>query len=75
MLHDGLNDEQQAAIRQAASILREADLIFIMMLFGEDKQGAVAANIEPANAVKLIETALMAAMATVEAEEREERLQ
>lgn len=75
MPHDGLNDEQQAAIRQASAILREADLIFIMMLFGEDKRGAIAANIEPANAVRLIETALMAAMATVEAEEREARLQ
>jgi hypothetical protein len=70
-----LSEEQQEAIRQAGRILAVAELGFVMMLFGDGKQGAVAANIDPANAVRLIETALEAARTTVEAEEREARLQ
>lgn len=72
---DLLTDEQQAAIHEVSSILRKAELGFVMLLFGEGRQGAVAANIDPANAVWLIENALSAARAVAEAEDRGATLQ
>ena len=64
-----LGAEQQMAARVAASLIEDADMRFVMMLFGDDKQGAVVSNIEPADAVKLIEAALMAAKARADTEE------
>ena len=58
-----LNDRQQAAAKAAANLLEDADMRFVMMLFGEDERGAILANIEPADSVKLVEGALKAAQA------------
>ena len=58
-----LTDRQQRAAKAAANLLEDADMRFVMMLFGADKAGAILANIEPADGVKLIEGALAAAKA------------
>ena len=56
-----LTEEQQAAARAAANLITDVELQFVMMLFGEGKQGAVISNIHPNNAIELIEAALKAA--------------
>ena len=58
-----LTDQQQRAAKAAANLLEDADMRFIMMLFGADKAGAVVGNIAPADSVKLVEGALKAAQA------------
>ena len=50
-----LDEAQQAAGKAAARLVEEAELSFVMLLFADDRVGAVISNIEPANAVKLIE--------------------
>jgi len=59
-----LSAEQQKAAIEAARLIQAADMQFMMLLFGEGKTGAIVANIEPPNAINLIEEALMAAKAT-----------
>jgi len=59
-----LSAEQQEAVIEAARLIQAADMQFLMLLFGEGKTGAIVANIEPSNAINLIEEALMAAKAT-----------
>ena len=64
-----LTDRQQEAAKAAARLLADADLRFLMLLFGADKAGAILANIEPADSVKLIEGALAAAIAAAAKDE------
>ena len=58
---DLLDLDQQAASKAAARLIEDAKLRFVMMLFSGDKVGAVISNIDPPNAVGLIEQALRAA--------------
>ena len=58
---DLLDHEQQAASKAAARLIEDAKLRFVMMLFRDDKIGAVIPNIDPPQAVGLIELALRAA--------------
>lgn len=72
---DHLSREQQDAARAAARLIEDQGMTFMMLLFGEEKQGAIIANIEPADAIRLIEMALAAARRVVEVTEiTEERL-
>jgi hypothetical protein len=73
---DLLSPQQQEAARAAARLLEVQDMNFLMLLFGKDERGAILANIEPADAVRLIEMALSAAKSVVEVTEisTEERL-
>ena len=73
---DLLSPQQQEAARAAARLLEVQDMNFLMLLFGKDERGAILANIEPADAVRLIEMALSAAKSIVEVTEisTEERL-
>jgi hypothetical protein len=66
-----LDEAQQEAGKAAARLVEEAELSFVMLLFADDRVGAVISNIEPANAVKLIEQALKAAKATALVEDIE----
>jgi hypothetical protein len=61
---DMLAPHQQEAAKAAARLIEEAELQFMMMLFSTDGVGAVIGNIEPVDAVRLIEGALMAAKTT-----------
>jgi hypothetical protein len=56
-----LSPRQQEAAKTAARLIEEADMQFLMMLFSVGGVGAVIGNIEPADAVRLIEGALIAA--------------
>jgi hypothetical protein len=73
---DLLSEPQQRAAKAAARLIEDQDMTFLMLLYGENKQGAIVANIEPADAVKMIEFALQAAKSIVEVTEisTEERL-
>jgi hypothetical protein len=73
---DLLTPHQQDAARAAARLIEDQGMTFTMLLFGQDKQGAIIANIEPHDAVRLIEIALKAAKSIVEVTEisTEERL-
>ena len=53
-----LSDEQHAAAKAAVRLLEDADMRFMMLLFGSNKAGAILANIEPADGVTLVEGAL-----------------
>jgi hypothetical protein len=74
---DHLTEKQHEAARAAARVIGEADMTFLMLLFGPDKQGAILANVEPDDAIKLIEHALLAARSIIEVDEIdiEQRLQ
>ena len=74
---DLLTEQQHEAVRAAARVIGGADMTFLMLLFGPAKQGAILSNVEPDNAVRLIEQALAAAKATLEVTEidMEQRLQ
>lgn len=74
---DHLNDQQHEAARAAARVIGEADMTFLMLLFGPDMQGAILSNVEPDNAVRLIEQALTAAKSVLEVTEidMEQKLQ
>jgi hypothetical protein len=61
---DMLSPHQQAAAKAAARLIEEAELQYMMMLFSAGGVGAVISNIEPTDAVRLIEGALMAAKNT-----------
>jgi hypothetical protein len=61
---DMLSPHQQEAAKAAARLIEEAELQFMMMLFSAAGVGAVVGNIEPVDAVRLIEGALMAAKNT-----------
>jgi hypothetical protein len=61
---DMLSPHQQEAAKAAARLIEEAELQFMMMLFSHGGVGAVLGNIEPTDAVRLIEGALMAAKTT-----------
>jgi hypothetical protein len=61
---DMLSPHQQEAAKAAARLIEEAELQFMMMLFSTTGVGAVIGNIEPVDAVRLIEGALMAAKTT-----------
>jgi hypothetical protein len=61
---DMLSPHQQEAAKAAARLIEEAELQFMMMLFSHGGVGAVIGNIEPCDAVRLIEGALMAAKTT-----------
>lgn len=71
-----LTPQQQDAAKAAARLIEDQGMTFMMMLFGTNEQGALVANIEPGDAVRLIEVALMAAKQIVEVAEIsiEERL-
>ena len=58
---DLMDAGQQAASKAAARLIEDAKLRFVMMLFRDDRVGAVISNIDPAQAVGLIEQALTAA--------------
>jgi hypothetical protein len=60
-----LSPHQQEAAKAAARLIEEAELQFMMMLFSPTGVGAVIGNIEPVDAVRLIEGALTAAKNTV----------
>lgn len=64
-----LADEQQEAGKAAARLIEDADLKFVMMLYRDDRIGAIVSNIEPADAVELIEGALKAAKSKVATED------
>ena len=66
---DLLDLDQQAATKAAARLIEDAKLTFVMMLFSGDKVGAVISNIDPPNAVGLIEQALRAAKSQCEIED------
>lgn len=66
---DLLTAHQQEAARAAARLIEDQGMTFMMILFGQDKQGALVANIEPADAIRLIEIALVAARNIVEVTE------
>ena len=74
---DLLNEQQHEAARAAARVIGEADMTFLMLLFGPDQQGAILSNVEPGDAVRLIEQALLAAKSILEITEVdiEQRLQ
>jgi hypothetical protein len=59
-----LSPHQQEAAKAAARLIEEANLQFMMMLFSTTGVSAVIGNIEPVDAVRLIEGALMAAKNT-----------
>ena len=59
-----LSPHQQEAAKAAARLIEEAELQFMMMLFSAGGVGAVLGNIEPVDAVRLIEGALIAAKTT-----------
>jgi hypothetical protein len=61
---DMLSPHQQAAAKAAARLIEEAELQYMMMLFSAGGVGAVISNIEPTDAVRLIEGALIAAKTT-----------
>jgi hypothetical protein len=61
---DMLAPHQQEAAKAAARLIEEAELQFMMMLFSHGGVGAVISNIEPVDAVRLIEGALTAAKTT-----------
>jgi hypothetical protein len=61
---DMLAPHQQEAAKAAARLIEEAELQFMMMLFSHGGVGAVIGNIEPTDAVRLIEGALIAAKTT-----------
>jgi hypothetical protein len=61
---DMLSPHQQEAAKAAARLIEEAELQFMMMLFSDGGVGAVLGNIEPVDAVRLIEGALTAAKNT-----------
>jgi hypothetical protein len=61
---DMLSPHQQEAAKAAARLIEEAELQFMMMLFSAGGVGAVIGNIEPVDAVRLIEGALIAAKTT-----------
>ena len=63
-----LTGQQQEAAKAAARLLADADLRFLMLLFGGNHAGAILANIEPADSVKLVEGALAAAVAAAKNE-------
>jgi hypothetical protein len=62
-----LTDEQQAAAKAAARVIEAEGLQFLLLLFGDDKRGAIIGNIEPAEAVRLIEAAHALAKAMIAA--------
>lgn len=64
-----LSPHQLEAASAAARLIEEAELQFMMMLFSPNGVGAVIGNIEPADAVRLIEGALIAAKNIVDVEE------
>jgi hypothetical protein len=55
---DLLTEQQHEAARTAARLVADADMMFLMLLFGEGKKGAILSNVEPEAAVRLIEHAL-----------------
>jgi hypothetical protein len=59
-----LSPHQQEAAKAAARLIEEAELQFLMLLFSTTGVGAVVGNIEPTDAVRLIEGALLAAKNT-----------
>ena len=78
---DILTSQQRDAAKAAARLIEDQGMTYLMLLFGGErddtaKQGAIVANIEPTDAVRLIEMALTAAKATLEVTEisTEERL-
>jgi hypothetical protein len=67
-----LTPEQQAAAKAAARLIEEEGLQFLMLLFGDDKRGAILGNIEPGDAVRLIDATHAAAKAMAAAGEEAE---
>jgi hypothetical protein len=61
---DMLSPHQQEAAKAAARLIEEAELQFMMMLFSAGGVSAVIGNIEPCDAIRLIEGALLAAKTT-----------
>ena len=71
---EALSEGSRAAIEKASWHLRDADLRFVLMVFeGErgDGVGAVVSNIDPSQAVGLMEGAVRAARMNVEVVEIE----
>lgn len=66
---DPLTPQQLASAKAAARLIEQENMGFMMLLFSREKTGAIIANIEPADAVKLIENALIAAKSTLEVTE------
>jgi acyl-CoA synthetase (AMP-forming)/AMP-acid ligase II len=62
-----LTPKQQAAAKVAARVIEDEGLQYLILLFGADKRGAIIGNIEPSQAVSLIEAAHAAAKAMVAA--------
>jgi len=60
-----LTDQQRAAVSAATTLVEDAKMRFVMLLFSHDGVGAVISNIEPNQSVGLIEQALTAAKANV----------
>jgi hypothetical protein len=60
-----LTETQQAAAKAAARVIEDEGLQFLLLLFGDDKRGAIIGNIEPSEAVRLIEALRAAAKAMV----------
>jgi hypothetical protein len=61
---DLLSPHQKEAAKAAARLIEEAELQFMMMLFSTTGVCAVIGNIEPPDAIRLIEAALIAAKTT-----------
>ena len=66
---EDLTPQQLASAKAAARLIEAENMTFMMLLFGRERTGAILANIEPADAVKLIENALIAAKAALEVTE------
>jgi len=66
---EDLTPQQLASAKAAARLIEAENMTFMMLLFGRERTGAILANIAPADAVKLIENALIAAKAAVEVTE------
>jgi hypothetical protein len=65
-----LTKQQQDAVNAAARIVEDAGMRFVFLLFGDDGQvGALISNIEPADAVPMIDQALKAARADIGADD------
>jgi len=64
-----LTKEQQDACSAAARIVEAADMRFVFLLFGRDGIGAVISNVEPGDAVPMIDAALKAAQSGIGADD------
>ena len=64
-----LTKEQQDACSAAARVVEDANMRFVFMLFSREGVGAVISNIEPGDAVPMIDAALEAAKSGVAADD------